>query len=182
MAKELIIITNFRKYSLFFLLFLSLDQFSKIAVRKLFQDGLQRSYSVLGNFFKITYVENPGAVFGISIGTGNLNQIIFLVLTLVAICIIVYLFLKSAHPLADLGFVLILSGAFGNLIDRIAFGKVTDFLDFDFFDFIVDRWYVFNIADSCILIGVSILMIYFIFFEKKVEKSQNINKVNLENK
>ncbi|MBC8527782.1 MAG: signal peptidase II, partial [Candidatus Cloacimonetes bacterium] len=94
-----------------------------------------------------------------------------------AIFILIYLFLKHSHPLVDLGFIVILSGAVGNLIDRIAFGKVTDFLDFDFFDFIVDRWYTFNIADSCIVVGVIILMIYYGFLESStVEKKKILEK------
>lgn len=179
--KGLTIITeksnSLKKYLLLFLLFLSLDQFSKIIIRKIFSNNVKNSYNIIGNFFRITYTENPGAVFGISIGSGILNQLIFITASIVAIFILIYLFLKHSHPLVDLGFIVILSGAVGNLIDRIAFGKVTDFLDFDFFDFIVDRWYTFNIADSCIVVGVIILMIYYGFLESStVEKKKILEK------
>jgi signal peptidase II len=119
-------------------------------------------------------VQNPGAVFGISLGTGLLNQVIFITVSVFAICIIIYLFLKNSHPLTEWGYTLILSGAVGNLIDRIAFGKVTDFLDFDFPDFIISRWYIFNIADSCIVIGVIILVIYYAFVEKSVSVKKSL--------
>lgn len=149
--------------------FLSLDQFSKIGIRNFFSNNVKNSYNILGDFFRITYTRNSGAVFGISIGSGILNQIFFIIISIIAICILIYLFLKDTHPLANMGFILILSGAFGNLIDRIAFGNVTDFLDFDFPDFIIQRWYIFNIADSCIVIGVIILVIYYLFIEKSVK-------------
>jgi signal peptidase II len=62
---------------------------------------------------------------------------------------------------------LIIGGAIGNLIDRLAFGSVTDFFDVDFPDFLMERWPVFNIADSSIVIAITILLIYTIFFESR---------------
>lgn len=159
------------------MIFLSLDQFSKIGIRNFFSNNVKNSYNILGDFFRITYTRNSGAVFGISIGSGILNQILFIIISIIAICILIYLFLKDTHPLANMGFTLILSGAVGNLIDRIAFGNVTDFLDFDFPDFIISRWYIFNIADSCIVIGVIILVIYYGFIESStVEKKKTLEK------
>ena len=155
------------------MIFLSLDQFSKIGIRNFFSNNVRNSHNILGDFFRITYTRNSGAVFGISIGSGILNQILFIIISIIAICILIYLFLKDTHPLANMGFTLILSGAVGNLIDRIAFGNVTDFLDFDFPDFIIQRWYIFNIADSCIVIGVIILVIYYLFVEKSVKAEKN---------
>jgi signal peptidase II len=131
---------------------------------------------VIGNFFRLTFVENRGAVFGIDPNLGNLTNIILLILHIVAIAVIIYLFIKNKHALPRFSFTLILSGAFGNLIDRLFFGKVTDFLDVDFFDFIIDRWYVFNIADSCIVVGVILLIIYYLFVENSAKEEEILEK------
>jgi len=147
---------------------LIIDQVSKIYIRNLFADKNPGYYiSVIGNFFRITFVQNYGAAFGISLFRPKINNIIFISISIIAIIIIIYLLLKSQTNWTRYSYTFILAGAVGNFIDRIFFGKVTDFLDFDFPDFIVQRWYVFNIADASIVVGITILMIYFIFFEKK---------------
>lgn len=159
-----------------FFIFLALDQFSKIAIRNLFTKTDVHTIPVFGNFFRLTFVENHGAVFGIDPQLGNLTNIILLILHIVAIAIIIYLFIKTKHSIPRFSFTLILSGAFGNLIDRIFLGKVTDFLDVDFFDFIIDRWYVFNIADSCIVVGVILLIIYYLFVETSAKEEEILEK------
>ena len=70
---------------------------------------------------------------------------------------------KDGHPLNKYGLALILSGAIGNLIDRAYFGKVVDFLDFMIGDF---HWYVFNIADSAVTIGMIIYILYSIIEDR----------------
>jgi len=175
-----IIITDnkpgYKKYILLFLFFLALDQVSKFAIRNLFTKTDVQTIPVIGNFFRLTFVENPGAVFGIDPNLGNLTNIILLILHIIAVIIIIYLFIKNKHALPRFSFSLILSGAFGNLIDRLFFGKVTDFLDVDFFDFIIDRWYVFNIADSCIVVGVILLIIYYLFVETSAKEEEILEK------
>ena len=164
-----------------FLLFLVLDQFSKMAIRNLFAKIDMHTIPVFGNFFRLTFVENSGAVFGIDPQLGNLTNIILLILHIVAIVIIIYLFIKNKHSIPRFSFTLILSGAFGNLIDRIIFGRVTDFLDVDFFNLTIgnwhiDRWYVFNIADSCIVVGVILLIIYYLFVENSAKEKEILEK------
>ncbi|HHE40405.1 MAG TPA: signal peptidase II [Candidatus Cloacimonetes bacterium] len=180
-----IIITNnksaYKKYILLFLFFLSLDQVSKMAIRNLFSKTDVNSIPVLGNFFRLTFVENQGAVFGIDPRFGNFTNIILLLLHIIAIIVIIYLFMKNKHSLPRFSFTLILSGAFGNLIDRIFFGKVTDFLDVDFLNITIgkwqiDRWYVFNIADSCIVVGVILLIIYYLFVENSAKEEEILEK------
>jgi len=163
------------------LLFLALDQFSKMAIRNLFAKIDMHTIPVFGNFFRLTFVENSGAVFGIDPQLGNLTNIILLILHIIAIAVIIYLFLKNKHALPRFSFTLILSGAFGNLIDRIIFGRVTDFLDVDFFNLTIgnwhiDRWYVFNIADSCIVVGVILLIIYYLFVENSAKEEEILEK------
>ena len=164
-----------------FLLFLALDQFSKMAIRNLFAKIDMHTIPVFGNFFRLTFVENSGAVFGIDPQLGNLTNIILTILHIIAIAVIIYLFLKNKHALPRFSFTLILSGAFGNLIDRIIFGRVTDFLDVDFFNLTIgnwhiDRWYVFNIADSCIVVGVTLLIIYYLFVENSAKEEEILEK------
>lgn len=164
-----------------FLLFLALDQFSKMAIRNLFAKIDMHTIPVFGNFFRLTFVENSGAVFGIDPQLGNLTNIILTILHIIAIAVIIYLFLKNKHALPRFSFTLILSGAFGNLIDRIIFGRVTDFLDVDFFNLTIgnwhiDRWYVFNIADSCIVVGVILLIIYYLFVENSAKEKEILEK------
>ena len=164
-----------------FLLFLALDQFSKMAIRNLFAKIDMHTIPVFGNFFRLTFVENSGAVFGIDPQLGNLTNIILTILHIIAIAVIIYLFLKNKHALPRFSFTLILSGAFGNLIDRIIFGRVTDFLDVDFFNLTIgnwhiDRWYVFNIADSCIVVGVILLIIYYLFVETSAKQEEILEK------
>ena len=183
-GSAIIIIDNksvYRKYIVLFLFFLALDQISKIAIRNLFAKTDVNSISVLGNFFRLTFVENHGAVFGIDPKLGNLTNIILLLLHIIAITVIIYLFIKNKHSLPRFSFTLILSGAFGNLIDRIFFGKVTDFLDVDFLNLTIgkwqiDRWYVFNIADSCIVVGVILLIIYYLFVENSAKEKEILEK------
>lgn len=144
-----------------------LDQLTKSAVRSYME--LHQSVEVLGNFFRITFIENPGAAFSLSFGDDKINFIILSAASFIAVGVIVYLIRNCSSKTALLSYNLILGGALGNLIDRLIFGKVTDFLDFDFFDFIISRWPVFNIADSSIVCGVLLLIFYTIFIESKIQ-------------
>jgi len=159
------------------------DQLSKLAVRGvsipvlgIHWQGMPYGTStpVLGDFFRLTYIENPGMAFGMDPG----GKLFFSIFSLVAsIAIVAYLYhvrstsLKFRLPLA-----MILGGAVGNLIDRLFYGvlfggaplfygKVVDFLDFDFFNisigsFHMTRWAVFNVADACVTVGVILLVLF----------------------
>lgn len=112
---------------------------------------------------------------------GNFTNIVFIIASIIASGIIFFLFIKNDNSIARFSFTLILSGAVGNLIDRIFFGKVTDFLDVDFFNISlgnwhIERWYVFNIADSCIVIGVILLIIYYLFVEQPAKSKEIMEK------
>ncbi len=152
---------------------LILDQVTKYLARIF----LQPVYTVplLGDFFRLTYVENPGIAFGLRIS----NKLLFTVLSILAIVVIFYyLFSMKDHKVLRIAFAFILGGAFGNLIDRFLFGKVVDFLDFEFFDirippfkflffdfsgYSMDRWPVFNVADIAVTIGMIIILVNAIF-------------------
>lgn len=82
--------------------------------------------------------------------------------------------MKSEHKLQTVSFSLIVAGAIGNLIDRIYLGSVTDFLDFDFPDFLMERWPIFNVADSAICVAIGLYIIYVLFYEKRITKENPI--------
>lgn len=131
-----------------------LDQLSKwLAV--IFLEG-QPSFYLIPNILRLSYVENRGAAFGMLAD----NRWIFLILSALAIlCILVFiLYTKPQSRLERAGLALIFAGGIGNMIDRIILGYVIDFIDFCAFPNLW-RW-VFNIADSCVCIGVGLLLIY----------------------
>ena len=136
-----------------------LDQLTKyLVVRKFF---LHESIQVIPGFFSITYVRNPGAAFGILAGaSGSWRTIFFVVVSLVALTVIATLVHKTADRLPLLAFALIGGGAVGNLIDRVRFGEVVDFIEWYYGSF---HWPTFNIADSAITVGVTLLAIDMLF-------------------
>jgi signal peptidase II len=164
---------------------LFLDRLSKFIVQKSLSLG--ESVEVLGDFFRLTYIYNPGGVFGLSYG-GDLS---YLLLSTAAIIFILCYYHISHHRHPDLRFplALVIGGALGNLIDRFWFGKVLDFLDFNIPDInipdfniasvrfarlVLKRWPVFNIADSAITVGVIIIIILFILYpERKIQDKES---------
>ncbi len=110
------------------------------------------------SFFNIVYFLNTGSAFGMFQGLGNS---FFIIITLSAIALLIFLVIKDSHN--RFPFALILGGAAGNLCDRIVSGHVTDFLDFYAGS---HHWPAFNVADSALTIGISLLLIKTVF-EKK---------------
>ena len=132
------------------------DQLTKYIVSQ--NIPLGGSIPIIKNIFHLTYVLNRGAAFGIF-----KNQVYFLIITaIVAVTFILINLNRKKTPRIEIALSLILSGAVGNLIDRLRLGAVIDFLDFRI-------WPVFNIADTAITIG-AILLAYSVLF-KKTEKS-----------
>ncbi len=163
------------KYLIISLIIIALDQASKIYVRYFFETKTKlHSISVIGDFFRITHTQNPGAAFSFTLGSHLLNRVIFSVVSIVVVGILVWLIMKSEHKLQTVSFSLIVAGAIGNLIDRIYLGSVTDFLDFDFPDFLMERWPIFNVADSAICVAIGLYIIYVLFYEKRITKENPI--------
>lgn len=124
----------------------TLDQLSKWFIRQRLDRG--DSWDLSG-IFEIVHVTNSGAAFGILQNAGPL-LVVTSIIGMAAMCI--YLFNPGfAHPLMRAGLALMLGGAIGNLIDRVANGRVVDFLK-------VPHWPAFNFADSAITIGVLLLL------------------------
>ena len=145
-----------------------LDQLSKVWIKTNFM--LFESRNIIGDFLRFSYVENPGIAFGIRIG--NFRIIVTIISMGIAIYIAALLYNSKKLILFEkLSLSLILGGAIGNLIDRIlvfipnsTYNGVIDFIDLGIG---VRRWYIFNIADSAVTIGIVIYLIYSTFFENK---------------
>lgn len=137
---------------------LILDQWTKWLVHTRFRVG--ESWEILDPVFALTYVRNKGAAFGIlQTASPAFREPFFLLVPVIAIGVISYLYyrLKEHQKFSALALALVLSGAIGNLIDRIRFGFVIDFLDAHWKE--VYHWPAFNVADSCIVVGVGILFV-----------------------
>ena len=119
--------------------------------------------------FHLTYVENRGAAFGIL----QNQRWFFVVLTMIVLAVVLVFCIKAStkHPLLFTGLSFMAGGAVGNLIDRVLYGYVVDFLDFRLIDFPV-----FNVADIFVVISAGLLALYFIFFDKTEEKDKDLNE------
>jgi signal peptidase II len=149
-----------------------IDQWTKLLIKGASALGfsgmpLHSSKPFIGDILRITYVENPGIAFGINFPALKVFFSIFS--GIAAIAIFVYLQRNGSklHAWDRLGLVMIMGGAIGNLIDRcfygvifgeerLFYGHVVDFLDFGYK---TNWWPVFNIADSAVTVGVSVLIL-----------------------
>ncbi len=151
---------------LFVILLVVLDQASKIYLT-LVNKTSPIDLEVIRGFFRITYTCNDGAAFSILKG----KRVFFIIMTIIVIFLIVYYLLKNkVYWVEKYSLLLIISGAVGNLIDRIMYGYVIDFLDFIIFGY---DFPVFNIADSFITIGAIGLIISILFLNKEGENAGN---------
>ncbi|MDD2388369.1 MAG: signal peptidase II [Desulfobacterales bacterium] len=139
------------------------DQLTKAVVMDFLP--LYQSKPVIAGFFSITHIHNPGGAFGFLASQGPiLRLLVFFLAAVLAMGVVFYLYGKTykTHPLLNTSLAFIFGGAAGNLIDRIRFGRVVDFLDFYIGNF---HWPAFNIADSAISIGI-VIFLYHVIFNK----------------
>ena len=130
---------------------LLVDQAAKWGIRETMTEG--EAIPVLWTLVRFTYIHNPGGVFGLSLG----GRYLHLVLAAAALAAVCFMFarMRSGGPLADIGLSLLLGGALGNLVDRILYGEVIDFLDVGIGLY---RWWIFNVADACVTVGVGLCL------------------------
>jgi signal peptidase II len=136
---------------------LFLDQWSKGLVTRTME--VHQSKTIITDVFDLTYVRNTGAAFGLFASVDSSVKAILLNSIAVVVFLIVSAYaLRSSHKSVRLqvGLALILGGAVGNLLDRVRFGYVVDFLDFSISG---HHWPAFNVADSAICIGVALLFL-----------------------
>jgi signal peptidase II len=147
-----------KRYPYFLLAFLivAVDQITKFLARVYIS-----TFDTIGilPFLQLVSVRNEGAAFGMFKSFGNSA---FIAVSLAAIAFIVYLLVKSGED--RLGLSLILGGAAGNLIDRVVFKKVTDFIDVFAGS---HHWPAFNIADSALTVGLAIMLIRSLFHHRR---------------
>lgn len=133
------------------------DQITKLLAIKHLKDG---TFPIIQDVFHLTYLENTGAAFGI--GKNSTWLLTALSLIILAAVIIAYRKYKPKKKTVKVGAALIISGAIGNIIDRVCRGYVVDFLDFRLINYPV-----FNFADCCIVIGAILFCIYILFIYKE---------------
>jgi len=161
------------------------DQFTKLLIKgynipflNIQHKGLLYGdrHDVLGQFLRITYIENPGMAFGIDFGVSS-KLFLSLFSVFASFGIVYYLYKIQKESIAiRVSLAVVLGGAIGNLIDRVFYGifygyaplfygKVVDFIDVDFFTinlfgYSYDRWPIFNVADMAVSIGVILLLFF----------------------
>lgn len=177
------------------------DQLTKLLVKGFSIPFLDFNYEgmfygetipIISDFFRLTFIENPGMAFGYDPGSSfKLWITLFSLIASVGLIFYIYIIREKSFSMR-LSIALILGGAIGNLIDRmfygvifdyapLFYGRVVDFFDVDFFDFTIlgrsyDRWPIFNIADAAVTIGVLFLILFYKKHqdEEKAEEEKQI--------
>lgn len=164
------------KYLLFLLIVFAgcaTDQWSKKwATGNLKNQGTK---IMIPNIIELSYTENRGMVFGINNRSGNYIQrrLLLIVRILLSIGLIVYISISRSKPLLfHVPFLLILSGAFGNIIDSVRFGHVVDFIHMHLGK-IIDWPFLFNLADAYVCVGMGIILLQSFLSGKKNNAEQS---------
>lgn len=156
---------------------IGIDLLTKVLFKNLFLK--QGKTVVIENFFYFTFTENSGSAFSF-LANKSWSQVFFKILTCVALVgfalFWVYSF-KRNYKTMSFAMSLIIGGAIGNFIDRLAFDRVRDFIGMTFFGW---NFPIFNVADICLTVGVVLFMIHFLFLDKealfkKKQKDDNLS-------
>lgn len=142
----------------------TIDQISKgivVANMKLYE-----SIPIIPDFFSFYYIRNDGAAFSILSGRTEF----FYLISILALGIVIYFYKTSKTKLSLIATSILLSGIIGNLIDRLLFKEVIDFLSFKFFNY---QFAIFNLADSFITIAVILYIIDFFIYERRKKSGRN---------
>jgi signal peptidase II len=134
-----------------------LDQFAKLLVVRSMRLG--QNLPIVPGFFDLTFVLNPGAAFSLFATMPEWVRNPFFILISVAAAVLIVAYRSRyvrENRLASVSLALILGGAIGNLIDRLRYGVVVDFLDAHIYQY---HWPIFNVADSAISVGVTLLLL-----------------------
>lgn len=152
-----------KKVIIYSFIIVIVDLISKLVIDKLLK--INETISIINNFFSITKVFNRGASFSMFIG----YRLLFILIGIITIVVLFkYLNNFKMNIRNIIAFSLLIGGIIGNLIDRVIYGYVIDFLDFNIFGFDAP---IFNIADTCICIG-AFLLFYAIM------KREDINEID----
>ena len=150
-------------YFLLPLIYVALDHITKFLVIKNIPYG---SFIKINDYFSFVNISNTGVAFSMF----QNNNIFFICLVSLVIIFLIFFIYKNKKEITKLqthSLLLILAGGTGNLIDRLFRGAVVDFIDVGYKT--VYRWPAFNVADSCVCIGVTLFIISLLFFNKKAK-------------
>ena len=150
---------------------MGLDRATKYAVEARTPLGYRKV--LIQHFFTFVHASNPGLAFGIFADSPSRRMTAMLSIGTIIICALLAWLLVSGRAggnAGQVGVALILGGAAGNLLDRLMYSRVTDFLDFQFGNY---HWPAFNVADSAIMIGAVILGIELLFLQKHASSEQH---------
>lgn len=144
-----------------------LDQFSKYYI----MENILNEYGVISftSFFNLVRAWNTGVSFSMFNDGGQAGVILLSLVSLIIVCFLLYWLYKEQEKIIQLSLGFIIGGAIGNVIDRISRGAVFDFLDFHIGD---HHWPAFNLADSFICIGATIIIVHGLFFAPKKEEEK----------
>jgi len=142
-------------YSLSLILFLFLvDRISKYLILNIFKTSDEPNI-IITSFLKFELIWNNGIAFGLLRFEESLYYNSLTAIIVVITIILFFLMIKSAN-VEKFGFCLIIGGSFGNIFDRLSYSSVIDFIDFNLGNF---HWFIFNVADIFITLGIVILLI-----------------------
>ena len=151
---------GFMPFSMITVVVVLLDQATKLLV--LAKIPLYHSIPVIEGFFNLTHIRNPGGAFGfMAAGSQGVRNLLFIGVSIVAMGLIVYFYRSTpkTYPYLASALAMIFGGAVGNLIDRLRFGEVVDFLDVYAGAY---HWPAFNVADSAITVGITIFIAHLV--------------------
>lgn len=166
---------------------LLLDQITKLLALRLLSPVTKTD--VLGSLLQFTLVFNEGGAFSTNLGSGQF----YMIASIIVMIIVVGLLYKDSgkNKVLDIALALVLGGALGNFTDRIKFGAVVDWIDFDFPDislkagkllffnfpgYELNRWPVFNVADSAVTVGMVLIVIALIIESRRQKRELNQNQ------
>ena len=138
-------------YAILIIVLIAMDQATKVIVDS--QLAYQKSEVIIDHFFYFTYTHNFGAAWSLLQGATTL----FIAFAIIAVVGLFYVFYHSKKDeiFTRFGVALVMSGAIGNVIDRVVYGYVRDFIDFVIFGY---DFPIFNVADMCIVVGVFLIV------------------------
>ena len=153
------------------MLVLALDQFTKLLIVNTME--IHQSIPILPDLLYMTYIQNPGTAFGFMSNMEALVRIPFFIVATAGATFIVYVYqrmIPHERLLTRIALGLVWGGALGNLVDRLLYGKVIDFIEVRYHEI---QWfpYIFNVADSCITVGLVYLLIEFLAANRQKSKA-----------
>lgn len=143
------------------------DQITKYCIMNYVLD--EQPVLTMTSFFNLVYAWNTGVSFSMFNNSGTIGTILLCVVASAIVLALIWWLYKEKNEVIRIGLGLIIGGALGNIVDRVRFGAVFDFLDFHLGG---HHWPAFNVADSCICIGAAIIIIHSLVYPEKKENKE----------